>query len=393
MEIFEEGFWEQFKDKKVVLYGAGVASRIFLFWAYKAGIEVAYFVDRDPEKRKTLLLGKEVKAPIELMYEDFDKIKIVITPLLGTDSIMKTLTEMGFSCNKQIVDIPRFVKAIFGIIDMSRIDALLGLSREDKILYNYREKNSDNEMVIVTVGGSTTDPIFWEITSWPFYLQEIIDNNKFAARVVNIAHMGYTSSQELLVLLRDGLSVKPDVVISYSGFNDFIPPNDIENGMRYAYTGRNLYVALKTLLKHYSGEEPLHNIYYGKLESDHFGRHITNMRIMHAMCAEFNCKFYGLLQPSFVSVPVELLHSPFAKAFSSDPYITNLREIWHSFYKNYLENSSAYDYLYDFSHILNEHDDVLIDQCHVTEDGNKIVAENVFNLLVEQKIFEHNRFN
>lgn len=384
MELFEEGFWEQFKDKKVVLYGAAGVGRNFLYWAEKAGIEVAYFVDR---KAGRLMMDIEVKDPAELLNENFERIKIVITSFKGMDPIINTLTEMGFSCDKQIVTITEYINKL-ALIKFYQVDALLGLSRGDKIAYNYREKNSDDEIVIVTVGDSTTDPAYMGINSWPFYLQEIIDNNKIVARVVNIAHARYTSSQALLLLLRDGLDISPNIVISYVGITDNNTELDIDNCMRYSYTSTDTYLAFKELLENYSGDKPFGDVYYGKPESDRFERYITNMRLMHAMCAEFNCKFYGLLQPSLPNIPRELLQSSFAKRLSREPDVIAVADRWRNFYNEYLQLHKTYDYLYDFSHILNGHDDVFYDRSHVTEDGNKIIAENVFKLLMETKAFE-----
>lgn len=381
---FSEGFWEQFKDKKVVLYGADTSGFAFLYWAEKAGVEVAYLVDRNVEKQKMIIMGKEVKAPIELMYENCEEIKIVITSH-AKKSIVKTLTDMGFSRDKQIVT--EFIENRMGP-DLRLVDALLGASRGEKIPYELNNKNSDNEIVIVVVGGSTTDPLYGGINSWSFYLQKIIDSNGITARVVNIAERGYASSQELLVLLRDGLAIKPNVVISYSGWNDISPAFDIEGDKRYPYTGRYLYLAFQDLLRDYGGTEPFGDIYYGKLEADTFERYITNMRLMHAMCIEFDCKFYGLLQPSLTSIPVELLQSSFAKKAIKDPLITDVKKKWDIFYSKYSSKHSAYSYLYDFTHILDGHDDVLEDTCHVNEEGNRIIAENIFNLLLEQKVFE-----
>lgn len=380
---FPKGFWDQFKDKKVVCYGADVSGFAFLYSAEKAGVKVAYFVDRNDEKQKMLILGKEVKAPIELMYENFEEIKIVITAPGGKNSIVKTLTEMGFSCDKHIVT--EFVDNRLGP-NHSQVDILLGTSRGDEILYEMRKKNSDDEMLIMVVGGSTTDPLYAGINSWSFYLQEKIDNDGIAARVLNIAECGYSSSHELLVLLRDGLAAKPDVVLSYSGWNDVSSAFDIAEGKRYAYVSRNLYLTIENLLDNYRGGRPFDDVYYGKLEANTYERYITNMRLMHAMCVEFNSKFYGLLQPLLVSIPIELLKSSFAKCVSRDPIMTDMREKWNAFYKKYLEENSAYSYLYDFTHILNGHDDVFEDPCHVTEDGNKIIAENIFELLKKQKV-------
>ena len=384
---FSKGFWDQFKDKKVICYGADASGFAFLYSAEKAGVEISYFVDRNDEKQKLLIMGKEVKAPIELMYENFEEIKVVITAPGGRDSIIKTLTEMGFNYDKHIVT--EYAENRLGP-NLSQVDILLGTSRGDKILYEMKEKKSDNEITIVLVGGSTTDPLYAGINSWSFCLQEMIDNNSIAARVVNIAERGYTSSQELLVLLRDGLAVKPDVVISYSGWNDITPAMDIEKGKRYAYTSRNLYLTFKNLLENYHGEKPFCDVYYGKLEDNPFEQYITNMRLMHAVCVEFNCKFYGLLQPSLASIPIELLKCSFAKSVVKDPLMTDMREKWDVFYNKYLAENSIYSYLYDFTHILDEHDDVFEDSCHVSDAGNRIIAEKVFELLMEQKIFDQN---
>lgn len=379
---FSKEFWEQFKDKKVVLYGADYTGRSFLYLAHKVGIEVAYLVDGDNEKQKMVIMGKEVKAPIELMYENYEEIKIVITS--HGKSIVKSLLDMGFSHEKQIV-----TEYIENRMDFEsrKVDVFLGTSRGDKILYELKKKNSDDETLIIVVGGSTTDPLYAGIKSWSFYLQEMIDNKGIAARVVNLAERGYTSSQELLVLLRDGLALMPDVVISYSGWNDISPLFEIEGGKRYAYTSRYLYLAFEDLLRNYCGERSFDDVYYGELEDNPWERYITNMRLMHAMCNEFDCNFLGLLQPSLASIPDESLQNSFTKIFAAEPMAINVKKKWNDLYKKYLEMKSFYSYLHDFTHIFNGHDDVFDDLIHVNEDGNKIIAENVFKLLVEQKDF------
>lgn len=91
-----------------------------------------------------------------------------------------------------------------------------------------------------------------------------------------------------------------------------------------------------------------------------------------------------------VSIPVELLQSPFAKSVAKDILVSVYRQRWHLFYDKYLAKRSAYSYLHDFTHILDGHDDVFEDICHVSEDGNRIIAENIFALLMDQKIFEQN---
>lgn len=56
--------------------------------------------------------------------------------------------------------------------------------------------------------------------SWPEYLSEELRASGFQGTVINGGVEGYSTSQELLKLIRDGVNFHPDVVISYSGVND-----------------------------------------------------------------------------------------------------------------------------------------------------------------------------
>ena len=73
--------------------------------------------------------------------------------------------------------------------------------------------------VILTLGGSTTDGIEFD-HSWPEELSKILVEKGINGTVVNGGTGGYSTNQELLKLLRDGLEFKPDIIISYSGVND-----------------------------------------------------------------------------------------------------------------------------------------------------------------------------
>ncbi len=381
---FAESFWEQFTNKKVVCYGADASGLTFVYMAQKAGVDIAYFVDRNKEKYNLLLMGKKIKAPVELMYEDYDKLKIVITAPGMEDQIIRTLNELGFEQGKQIVD-EYSVK--MSALSESSVDAVLGTSRGDHILYEMKEKSADNEILILITGGSTSDPMLAGLHSWSYYLQKLIDENGICGRVINIAEAGYASGQELLSLIRDGLSVKPNVVISYSGWNDVTPAMDIEDGKRYPYTSRETVLAFKSLLDSYRKEKTFPDVYYGKLDGNPYERYITNMRLMHAICAEFGFAFYGFLQPSLASIPEKMLTSDFAKCVSRDALMVDMKRRWNIFYDRYRKDLFKYAYLFDLTGILNGHDDVFRDTCHVNEQGNEIIAKSIFESLCEQSIF------
>ena len=73
---------------------------------------------------------------------------------------------------------------------------------------------------IVLLGGSTTDDMLSYTTNWPTPLYERLREAGASFVMYNGGTMGYCTQQEHLKLLRDGLDLEPDLVISYSGVND-----------------------------------------------------------------------------------------------------------------------------------------------------------------------------
>jgi hypothetical protein len=90
------------------------------------------------------------------------------------------------------------------------------------------KKNKDlwTRPIILTLGGSTTDGIR-RGHSWPEELSKLMTADGNSGTVVNGGTGGYSSNQELLKLIRDGLEFKPDIVISYSGINDMGKYNEL----------------------------------------------------------------------------------------------------------------------------------------------------------------------
>src|SRR5262249_27994290 len=73
--------------------------------------------------------------------------------------------------------------------------------------------------IILTLGGSTTAGVQFP-NSWPEQLARMLKERNIPGTVINGAIGGYTSSQELLKLIRDGLEFQPNIVITLNGVND-----------------------------------------------------------------------------------------------------------------------------------------------------------------------------
>ena len=81
----------------------------------------------------------------------------------------------------------------------------------------FGDKNNA-DYVVVALGGSTTDP--WDLDNWPKQFQEYLETKGINTVVYNGGVSGYSSSQELLKILRDLPAINPDLVISLNGIND-----------------------------------------------------------------------------------------------------------------------------------------------------------------------------
>ena len=204
-------------------------------------------------------------------------------------------------------------------------------------------KNSDLKIMIL--GGSTSDiGLYQPEKSWPEFLWE-----QLGKRVVIYGGGigGYNSRQECLKLLRDIGSIKPDIVISYSGVND-IGPMCVE-GHPFIHDYQ------LTAMRNIDSSFPVDEGFTSKED-----RGTLWLRMEESMCAiaqACGCKFYGILQPAFYNkktlVKREKLinmygNNCFNKVRSNEILMERYEEIKCTFVKSAGKNKSLYN-LSDFS--------------------------------------------
>lgn len=118
------------------------------------------------------------------------------------------------------------VDSMFGYAP-GRCETPEGMFLEDGLAFYQDETVRDPAPTILTLGGSTTDPVTMSkrddigFDTWPRLLADTCRASHPGCRVVNGGRAAFTSSQELLMLVRDGLALRPDVVVSLNGINEF----------------------------------------------------------------------------------------------------------------------------------------------------------------------------
>lgn len=363
------------KGRKVIAYGSGVTALVFLTEAAGENVEVEYLCDGNKDKQGKSLCGRDIRSPYDLLYEDAEKTAIVMCAPAGRDVIMNKLYTMGFSDENVIMYYSARNSA-------DCMDAVLGPSRGSNTIVDMGG-GSDAGSRILVLGGSTTDPTYEAMRSWSWYLQKILSDGGYDVQVLNGAVVGHTSAQELLCLLRDGIRKNPRAVISYTGYNDYAESMDLPSGGRFPFVNKNLYDYHEKLAAFFkeNSDEKLLPVYYGERSEDAFGDFIYNARAMNALCAEFGIKYYLLFQPVIKNERID--KDSFAYELVHEELIRSGIERFEDFYAKFCEVKESYPYMYDFTGIFENEEDIFHDICHVSERGNEIIAKKVFELLVK----------
>lgn len=167
---------------------------------------------------------------------------------------------------------------------------------------------------IVALGGSTTDPC--EQGNWPSALQEVLAERGLETTVFNGGASGYSSNQELLKLIRDGLPLKPDLVISLNGVNDLGFLHSVKNHpmvhpyqdrlLRYFVSGGEaprLFPNTRRLVKllrreRDGGQRSIEGFTLGvRVSNGPWEQWRRNIGLMHAIAQESDTKYLCYLQP------------------------------------------------------------------------------------------------
>lgn len=262
------------------------------------------------------------------------------------------------------------------------LDVNLGFSwiKNEKCGIAVYGKEKTESYKIATLGGSTTDDTLELFPSWPEILHDHIDREDVV--IYNAGCVGYPSSLEFLKLVRDILSLKPDMVISYSGFND-----SYLDHVQFPYSCGNMLGIYEAAQRHnkssdISGQREI--IRGIPMKGDRFDHWLMNMEHMYAVTKIHGISFYGFLQPMLASKKEKTRREKnmllsrrlkdYGKKRTLDMHADNkFRDyIWE---RNVL---ATHEYMYDLSHIFDDVSDVYEDSCHVYEKGNRIIASEIY---------------
>lgn len=334
-----------------------------------------------------------VRDKFDILYENTGENIILISKFsenaageLICDALSQ-LEDMGLNYNRDFKEIKNM--ADHAIRDMRisdygcKLDPMLGYTlvypetSETYRQYVVLGDEKDADLRIMILGGSTSDiGQYKPEKSWPEFLFEKLNRK---AVVFGGAAGGYNSRQECLKLLRDIGTIRPDIVISYSGINDAYPVSVKNHPFIHTYQS----AAMKNTGGSFQVDEGPAS------KEDHASLWLRMELSMHAVARAYGCRFYGILQPAFYSkkllVKREKLISAYGNNFFSDNFSDEKRkERYEQILNAFTESDKLhkYEFLYNLSNLFLENKDEIFKDCvHLFENGNELVAEAILEII------------
>ncbi len=273
------------------------------------------------------------------------------------------------------------------------IDPLLGWGRTPKDVtragYTFDNdcvslENTRGNITIIVTGGSTSDVILHP-ENWPILLQKLLNENQVSAKVVVAAVGGYNSGQELFKMVRDGITCNPTIHISYCGANEVETPayvseyeyaayKDMMNGSNVPALLPNTVMVIRSWI--YSKDEMHLKQQNEFIPFDFYAR---NMQLMYGISYANNYTFLGILQPVVNSGSYQQPEVEVKNDWRSTQYKENYPAM-----KLFADSTP---YMANFSNVFDTcTGKVFLDDCHLTDGYQKIIAVKVYDELVKRNL-------
>lgn len=286
---------QKYPERKIVIWGCSSVA-FYIYCGLKVlRKEVSYFIDGEPQKQEKLFLEKEVKSPDSLRQERLDEI-VILSAVNAPSMILEWLKANGlFSERLCFTDLHGYLTSK----PYQCYDPILGYNRMDDLPgFRVFGQNAPTDFKIIVLGNSTTDFSLSRIKSWPEILSKILSNRNIPVTVYNGGLNGYSSSEELLKLLRDALALlsgdgllenrsgERAMILSWCGAGEM---NWVHNDPCFPFYAsgflRRTEKAESEFIYGVPDPRPDYKNWY------------KNVRCMHGLANEFGIPYYSFLQP------------------------------------------------------------------------------------------------
>ena len=352
------------------------------------------FVDVQLDYKVSEMEECDCRSVYDLIYEDKDQIMVIVAKE-DFAFAEKILNEIGLRLGVNFKNIQRYSEEI-NLLPYYYDPVLgynLGVKDKDTAGFCVYGDMENAKFRILTLGGSTTDPYIYPFKCWSECLHDLLEEEGLSNAVICGGVAGYTSAEELFKLIRDGFSLKPDIILNYSGVNDM----QVEEEYPYInFYMRQIgeYLVKKKDMTGLNFDSHGFGISYGingftsgtVEEKSNFW--LNNQKMIHAICQSRNVRHITFLQPALFSGSKPL--SAREQSYQLNLVYIGVKREHKSSYADKTQNFVSlardaiqkYKWIYDLSGIFEE-ENIYIDFVHVNERGNEIIAEHIANIICE----------
>ena len=391
--IRDVSLWFLIQDsiyKKIILYTEKRYYNRLKKLFYDIDVEIAYTISD--------LDDNELQSVYDLLLEDPEEIMVVVA--VDEFRIAKQKLEgLGLKVGTNFKNLTKYTPESLSMPYF--YDPICGFNVYTGDKYNgfciFGDINDSNAIRIITMGGSTTDAYIYSYPSWSQLLHKKLLDEGIANIVLCGGVNGYSSSEELFKIIRDCVPLNPDIIINYTGCNDLkLGDHPSINSYMKQISEFLLHHNLRIGTRFQSNP---FGVTYGIDSYRDFGDRsnyefwITNEKMIHAICEALSIKQITVHQPNLCNGKKTI--TGYEKAYLLNScYCGVQRQLLEDNIKQSIEfkcrvgeDAKKFSWLYDISDIFDNEEDVYIDRLHVREKGNQIIANTIFNLLIEKNIF------
>lgn len=386
--------WEVDKFVLTTLTAIHASAKDVILYGYEKELEEA--------GRKLSRVGLPIKNCVARQSEDEDGTVFELlylesehTVFMVLDKPSENLADMyrktGIDLSKIffLYQLTECARADYPYIGAITYDPTLGFARKsvsgpgDFTAYSF--KGDHRPVRIVTLGGSTTDS-YIRYSCWSYYLSQILQDKNIPHILYNGGVAGYHSGQELLKCVRDGLSLEPNIIINWSGTNDL----RTWSNKGYSYLCDYQFDFMESLHLEKDGNMGVRDNTKSVMEF-----WLKNMRATHALAEEFGIAHFAFLQPILESKKnlslsdYSLLNLEyeggirekgrknviFCDEAKRDSEIQRYRRRGEYVFER--KDMSGFPWITDCVDMFTD-ENVYYDNCHLYSEGNRIVAEKIY---------------
>ncbi|MDE7131967.1 MAG: hypothetical protein K2O65_09250 [Lachnospiraceae bacterium] len=368
------------EGKRVYVYGTDENAREYAAKMRLLDFDFRGFLCDYEDLEAPLLDGFPVQCAEEIIYETG---YYICVSNIKKDIYIDKLDKLGLQYFRDFTTIDQTMNTLWYIrrncLDINLGYTYCGNHKVPGIMMYGNEHNS--EYKIAVLGGSTTDGNLYPFKSWPEFLYE--KWNSPALTVYNAGVAGYNSGQELIKLIRDIINLNPDMIIVYDGYNDTMVKSGDLFAFQYSkeiyeFAHRNIEEAWMLQMRSY-GNDTVDKMRDIKICVDTW---LQNITLMKAIADAKGIQFYAFVQPMLDSKNNRDKKEE-SLLLSGVDLVEQNAAIASAFRKEVADREleKEYSYIYDLSDIFDNVYNVYLDEIHVNEKGNSIIADKIFEIV------------